>query len=141
MTTKSSDVEKLYQEMPLGYRIFTKLLLKLPSPKIPFFILQRFPLIEGILHGLMMPIFMYLVGVITLWLLVTTTIVVGFPLNIIIVLIPPTVIFAIYVRNQLERAITWWRSTFGSPIKWDSSKSISELIELFKDQQKKAKTD
>jgi len=88
-----------------------------------------------------MPIFMYLVGVITLWLLVTTTIVVGFPLNIIIVLIPPTVIFAIYVRNQLERAITWWRSTFGSPIKWDSSKSISELIELFKDQQKKAKTD
>lgn len=141
MATESSDIEKLYQEMPRRYRIFTKLMLKLPSPRIPFFVLQRFPLIEGILHGLMMPIFMYVIGIITLWLLVTTTIAVGFPLNIIIVLVPPTAIFAIYARNQLERTISWWKTTFGSPIKWDTSKSVSELIELFKDQQKKAKTD
>jgi len=125
--------------MSLKYRLFAKILLKLPNPNIPFFVMKRFPLVEGIFYGLMLPVFMFLFGAFMLWLLPTATLVFAFPLNVLIVLLPPTVIFVVYVRMELERTINWWRSVFGSPTVWDSAKSTAELVELFKKQQNKTR--
>jgi len=74
-----------------------------------------------------------------LWLFPTATLAFAFPLNILIVLLPPTVIFVVYVRIELEKTINWWKNVFGSPITWDSAKTTAELMELFQKQQNKKK--
>jgi len=136
-----SDIENLYREMPLRYRLFSKLLLKLPNPSMPFLVLKRFHLFEGLFYGLLLPLFMFLSGVFLLLLFPVATQTFAFPLNYVVVLILPTVIFLFYVRIELERTINWWRSVFGSPTEWDSAKSVDELIQIFKKQQIKAKKD
>jgi len=125
--------------MPRRYRIFTKLLLKLPNPSIPFFVVKRFHLLEGLLYGLLLPIFMFLSAVFTLILFPTSMLAFAFPLNYMVLLILPSVLFVIFLRIELERTINWWRSAFGAPTEWDSSKSVEELVQLFKKQQNKAK--
>lgn len=139
LPSPSDDLENLYREMPLKYRFIVKLLLKLPNPSIPSLVLKRAPFLEGIIAGLILPLLVYLMGIATLWLFVVTTLAIGFPLNYIIVLIPPTIIFIIFIRIQLKRTINLWRSVFGSPTVWDSAKSLDELMELFKKQQNKIK--
>jgi hypothetical protein len=114
-----------------------KLLLKFPVPGIPFFIVRRLPSLEGIVHGLFLPIFTLLIGLFTLWLIPTSTLLLGFPLNIILTLTVPGLIFAIYIRIELERSINWWRGAFGSQTQRDTSKAVEELVELFKEQQNK----
>jgi len=139
LPNQRDDLDNLSHEMSPKYRLMVKLLLRLPNPSIPFFILKRLPLLEGIIYGLVMPIFVFLFGAIVLWLFPAATLAFGFPLNVIIVLLLPTIVLVIFIRIQLERTINWWRSVFGSNIEWDSSKSISELIELLKKQQRRTK--
>jgi len=134
-----NDLDNLSREMSPQYRVIAKLMLKLPNPSIPFFVLKRLPLLEGIFYGLVLPIFVFLFGAIVVWLFPVATLAFGFPLNVIIVLLLPTIVFVVFIRIQLERTINWWRSVFGSHRDWDSSKSISELIELFKEQQRRTK--
>jgi len=138
LSNKTSDLEDLYSQMSLKYRCLAKLLLKLPNPSIPFLVLKRLPWIEGIFYGILLPIFVLLSGILTFWLFPAATLRFGFPLNIIILLLLPTAVFAVFVRIQLERTMNLWKSVFSSPKEWESSKSIAELIELFKKQQQRS---
>jgi len=135
------DLETLYRQMPRRYRFFTRILLKLPNPSMPFFVVKRFHLLEGLLYGLFLPIFMFLSAVFTLILFPTAMLAFAFPLNYIVLLILPSVLFVIFLRIELERTINWWRSVFDAPTEWDTSKSVDELLQLFKKQQNKTKND
>jgi len=140
LTTESNDNNDLLRRLPLKQRILTKLMLKIPVPRIPFFVTRTMPEIEGIFHGLILPLLLSLMMLLMVWLLPTVTLLFGFPLNLFLTLLVPASVFIAYVRIELERTINWWKSVFDSPIEWDSSKSVKELIELLKKQRNKAKT-
>ncbi|HKZ95017.1 MAG TPA: hypothetical protein VJ249_10645 [Candidatus Bathyarchaeia archaeon] len=135
MSQHEEDLEALYSRMQLRYRVLVRLLMWLPVPRIPFIIVRKLPLIEGILHGIVVPVFVFLVGLFIYWLIPTMTLVFGFPLNIIITLTVLGLFLALFARIELERSIRWWRGAFGSPTQGDPSKALEELVELFKKQQ------
>ena len=137
MPDQDEDLKTLYSEMPLRYRLLAKLLKKIPIPRMPFLITRKLPLVEGVFHGMMLPIFVFLVGILMFWLIPTATLVFGFPLNIAVLSIVLGLFVALFARIELERSIHWWRAVFGSPAQWDTSKTIEELVELFKKQQRK----
>ena len=137
MPNEDNKSDDIYLRMSLKNRILTKLIMRFPAPRIPFFISKKFPSIEGIFHGLIMPLLLFVIGLFMLWLLPTATLMFGFPLNVLITLLVPVSIFAMYIRIELERTMNWWRSIFNNPLTWDSSKSLQELIELFENQEDK----
>ncbi len=141
LSKQDEDLKALYSRMQLRDRVLVKLLMRFPTPRIPFFVVRKLPLVEGIIHGIFVPVFMFLVGLFMFWLIPTMTFVFGFPLNIIITLGVLGLFLAVFVRIELERAIQWWRGAFGSPVQHDTSKTVEELVELFKKQQnRKSKT-
>jgi len=133
---QDEDLKALYSEMPLRYRLLVKLLRKIPIPRMPFLITRKLPLVEGIFHGMMLPVFVFLVGIFMYWLIPAATHVFGFPMNIAILLIVLSLFVALFARIELERSIHWWKAMFGSPVQWDTSKTLEELVELFKKQQR-----
>lgn len=135
MPREDAYLEKLYSQMPRRYRLVTKLLIRLPDPTIPFFILKKFSMFEGIFYGILLPVFVFMSGVATLWLYPVATAKFGFPLNIVIVLLLPITVFAIAARVELQRAINFWEAINEPSRKLEGSKSIDKLIELFKKQQ------
>ena len=137
MPEQDEDLKTLYSEMQLRYRLLVKLLRKIPIPRMPFFITNKLPLVEGIFHGMMMPIFVFLMGIFMYWLIPTATLVFGFPLNIAVILTVLGLFVALFARIELERSINWWRAVFGTPVQWDTSRTLEELVELFKKQQRK----
>jgi len=134
---QDEDLKALYSEMQLRHRLLVKLLRKIPIPRMPFLITRKFPLVEGVFHGMMLPIFVFLVGIFMYWLIPTATLVFGFPLNIAVILTVLSLFVTLFARIELERSIHWWRTVFGSPVQWDTSKTIEELVELFRKQQRK----
>lgn len=142
MPKKDDDTEPPYSQMPFIYRLIMKFLLKLPNPSIPFFIIKRFPMLEGIYYGILLPIFVFISGALTLWLYPTATAKFGFPLNILAVLLLPTAVFIIFVRMQLHRTMSFWKSIHNQPKEWETSKNVAELIELFqKERNNKSKNE
>jgi len=139
---KDEDTEQLYSQMPYIYRLIMRLLLKIPNPSIPFFIIKRFPVFEGIYYGILLPIFVFISGVLTLWLYPTATAKFGFPLNIIVVLLLPIAVFVVFIRMQLHRTMSFWKAIHNQPKDWETSKSVTELIELFqKERNNKSKNE
>jgi len=130
------ELERIILQIPPIYRHAVKLLLKLPEPAIPFFLVRKFPAFEGIFYGILMPLFIFASGILTLWLFPVTSLALGFPLNILITLLIPTTILIIFVRVQLQRTIDFWRAAQESQAEWKISKTASELKELFKKQQR-----
>lgn len=139
MPQPDEDLESFYSKMRLRHQILVKLLMKIPIPGMPFIISRKLPLLEGIFHGMILPVFVFLIGIFTYWLIPTATIMFGFPSNIVIILIVLTLPFALFARIELERSINWWKGAFGSSTQWDTSKTAQELVELFKKQQEKTK--
>ena len=118
-------------------RLLVKLLRKIPVPRMPFLITRKLPLVEGIFHGMMLPVSVFLTVIFMYWLIPTATLMFGFPLNMVIILIVLGLFVALFARIELERSTHWWRDVFGSPVQWDTSKTLEELAELFKKQQRK----
>lgn len=128
------------EQIPLPYRLVVKMLLKLPNPSLPFFILKRFPEFEGILWAAGVPILLFLYFLLNFFLVAYLSLHVVFPLSVIITLIIPIVIFLFFLRIQLERTILWWRNIHEPPKEWQTSKTMEELVELFRRQQKRKRS-
>lgn len=127
------------EQLPSRYRLLVKMLLKLPNPRLPFFILKHLPEFEGILWAAVVPILLGLYFWFSIWLFPFLSLRVGFPLNIILGLLTPAVIFLFFLRIQLERTILWWRNIHQSSKEWDTSKSVEEWVQLLKKQQRRNK--
>jgi len=127
-------MEDIVSQMPLDYRVLTKMLLSLPTGKTPFFIFKGLPMIQTIVSciTLMSLVAVYsFFSVLVYW---VATQILFFPLNALFGLILPTIAFLFFLRSQLMKEIRWWRSVFNSIITWDPS-TIDEYIELVKRQQ------
>ncbi len=114
-----------------------KMLLGLPIPGFPFFILKRLPEFEGIFWAIITPILVYLYAWFQFWWFVFLSTLVGFPLNVIFGFPVPAVIILFFLRVQLERANHQWRKIHEPTKEWAPSKSVEELIELFERQRKR----
>jgi hypothetical protein len=90
---------------------------------------------EGIFYAVILPLFVFFSGILVLWLFPMASLAFGFPLNVVVTLLLPAIILVVFLRVQMERKISWWRSIFGPPVEWNPSKSLDELTELFKKQQ------
>ena len=56
---------------------------------------------------------------------------VPFPLNIVLVATIPAILFALFIRIQLERFVTWWNSLLGkSQLEWNVGKAMDEYVAL-----------
>jgi len=119
------------EQIPVHYRLLVKLLLKLPNPEFPHFILKKLPEIEGVFWALVVPILLTLYFFFSVWLFAFLTWIIGFPLNIVIGFLVPAVIFVFFLRTQLERAILFWRSVHEQPKEWETSKRVEKLMEIF----------
>jgi len=117
-----------------------KMLLKLPNPSLPFFILRRIPEFEGILWAMIVPILLILYFWFSIWSFPYFTILFGYPLNVISAFLIPAMIFVLFLRVQLERGILLWRSISRPSKAWDPSKRAKELIDLLKKQQRKTRS-
>lgn len=142
---KESDLVTLLsgdelERVPLQYRLLVKILLKLPNPSLPFFILKKFPGFEGILWAVVAPIFLMLYSLFNAWLFSFLTLSVGFPLNVILGFVMPAVIFVFFLRIQLERMILLWRNIHNPLREWDTSKRAEEWIQLLRKQQRRKKS-
>ena len=128
------------ERIPAQYRWLVKILLKLPNPSLPFFVLKHFPEFEGIFWALVVPCFLILYFFFNIWLFPFVTLRFGFPLNYVFGFLIPAIIFVFFMRIQLERTILWWKSIHEEPREWQISKRVEELIELLNRRQKRKKT-
>lgn len=126
------------KQIPLRYRLFVKILLKLPIPSLPFFVLKHAPELEGFLYFLFLPMVLAVYYWFGMWLIAFLSLTFGFPLNIILWLLIPGLIFVFSLRLQLERTILWWKAISQQPRDWHISEKVEELIELL-DRQRKGK--
>jgi len=126
-----------YERIPPRHRWLLKLVLKFPNPSFPYFLLRKFPEIEGVFWTVVVPVFMSLYFLFNAWLIATLSLFVSFPFNILLGLSIPAIIFLFFLRIQLERTIHWWRNLKSPVREWDISKATKELIELLREQQKK----
>jgi hypothetical protein len=118
------------EQIPPRYRWVLRLLLKLPEPGFPDFVLRRLPGIEGIYWAMIVPIFLIIYFFVSIWLVSFLSFHVMFPFNILFGLSMPAIFLVIFIRVQLERAIALWRSAKGSEKEWNVSKVVGELVEL-----------
>lgn len=127
------------ERIPTRYRWLVKVMLKLPNPSLPFFVLKHLPEFEGIFWGLVTPLFMAMYVYFFAWLIPFLTLTIGFPLNVIFGFAIPAVVFVFFLRIQLERTILWWKGIHEEPREWQVSKRVEELIELLNRQQRRKK--
>lgn len=118
------------EQIPRRYRWLLRLLMKLPDPSFPDFILKRLPGIEGIYWAVIVPIFFIIYFFFSIWLVSFLSFNVTFPFNVLFGLSIPAIFLVIFIRVQLERAIAFWRSLKGSEKEWNVSKIVEELEEL-----------
>ncbi len=98
---------------------FYRLVLKVPGKKF----LESS---SGIFWAIVVPIFMTGEFFLTMLLLVYFP----FPLNVMFAATIPTFLFAVFIKIQLERFITWWNSVFGKPREWNIGKTLDEYVAL-----------
>jgi len=125
------------ERIPLRYRWFLKLLLKLPNPGLPFFILRKLPEIEGIFWAVIAPIFLILYFFFSVWFVAFLSLHVIFPFSLLLGLLIPTVIFVFFIRVQLERTVLWWKNLQSRPRELDISKVVEEFAELIREQRRR----
>lgn len=128
------------EQIPFRYRLLVNMLLKLPNPNLPFFILKRFPEFEGIFWAVVVPILLGLYTWFNVWLFPFLTQHFSFPLNIIFGFTIPAVIFVFFLRIQIERAILLQRNIHRPLKEWDISKTVEEWIQLLKKHQRRKKS-
>lgn len=127
------------EQIPTRYRLLVKILLKLPNPSLPFFVLKHFPELEGILWALVAPCLLILYFFFNVWLFPFVTLRFGFPLNYVFAVLIPAIIFVFFLRIQLERTILLWKTIHEKPREQQMYKRVEELSKLFRRQQKKKK--
>ena len=120
-------------QIPRHYHLILKLILKLPTPSFPGFILKRLPEIEGIFWAILVPIFLILYFWFSIWWFATATLLFSFPFNLMLALIIPAVVFVFFLRIQLERTILWWKNLKGDYREWDVSQAVKEYVALMRD--------
>jgi hypothetical protein len=98
------------EKIPRRYRWLLKLLMKLPCPGFPGFVMKRLPGIEGIYWTVIVPIFLIVYFFLSFWLISFFSARLAFPFNTLLVLSMPAILLVIFVRTQLERAVALWRS-------------------------------
>lgn len=130
------------EQLPFLYRLVVKVLLKMPNPSLPFFVLKKFPEFEGILWAVVTPSLLILYFFFNIWLFSLSGLRVGFPINLIVIfgVMIPAVIFVFFLRIQIERTILWWRNIHEPQKEWDAPKRVEELIELFEKQRMRKKS-
>jgi len=124
------------QHLPRHYRWLLKLFLKLPTPGFPYFVLKRLPEIEGVFWAVGIPVFLVAYFLFSVWLVAFLSLHVVFPLNLMLGLLIPAVIFVFFLRIQLKRTILWWRSLQNPSRRWDVSKAVEEYAELIRKQKR-----
>jgi len=127
------------ERIPLRYRLFVKILLKIPIPNVPFWVLRHFPEFEGFFWALVVPISLAVFFWAELWFIPFLSFHFDFPWNVIIGSLIPAIPFVFFLRIQLERTILWWRNIHEKPREWQISKNVEELVELLNRQQKRNK--
>jgi len=120
------------ERIPLRYRWLLKLFLKFPNPSFPYFVLRRLPWIDGIFWALVVPVLLTLYFFFGIWLVGYLSLYVLFPFNVILGLSIPGLILIIFLRVQIERSITAWRSFRSSTLDWDIPKAVDEYYRLAK---------
>jgi len=128
------------KRIPVRYRLLIKMLLQLPNPRLPFFVLKHFPELEGILWAMIAPLFLVLYFLFSLWLFSFATIHFGFPLNYVFGFSISATIFVFFLRIQLERTIIWWKNIQKEPKEWQTAKRVKELVEILNKQQTRKKS-
>lgn len=121
------------EQIPRRYRLILKLILKLPLPAFPGFVLKRLPEIEGVFWAILVPIFLILYFFFGIWWFATASLLFSFPFNLMLGLIVPAVVFVFFLRLQLERTILWWKNLKGDHREWDVSKAVREYIALLRE--------
>ena len=129
-----------FERIPARYRLLVKILLKLPNPSLPFFIVKHFPEFEGIFWALVVPLSLSVFFWVAIWLISFLSFHFSFPLNVIIGFLMPAIPFVFFLRIQLERTVLWWKSIHEQPRDWQTSKRVEEFIELLNRQQKRKKS-
>jgi len=124
--------------IPRRYRWILMILLKLPNPGFPNFVLKRLPEIEGLFWAVVVPAFLIAYFFFCFWLVLFLSLFVIFPFNVVFGLFIPATIFVLFLRIQLERAIHWWRNVQSPTKEWDVVKAAEELVEIFRKQQAEA---
>jgi len=128
------------EQIPLPYRIVVKVLLKLPNPRLPFFLLRKFPELEGIIWAVVAPVVVVSYAYCFALLIPFLSLHFSFPWNIVIGFLIPVIILLFFIRVQLERAIHWWRNIYQPSKEWKVSEKVEELLKDFQKQQKAKKT-
>jgi len=128
------------EQIPQRYRWLLKLFLKLPNPSFPYFVLRRLPEIEGVFWAIIVPVFLILYFLFSVWFFGFASLHLTFPLNLLLGLLMPAIIFVFFVRIQLERTIHWWKNLSSTRQEWDISKIVEEFAELTRAQQRRRQT-
>ena len=132
MSLSPEDLEQI----PRHYRWLLKLFLKLPNPRLPFFLTRRLPEIEGLYWAVIVPIFFVLLFYLIVYLVPFLSLHFAFPLNIIIeflILLPLPIMF---LRIQAERTLLLWKTYRSTSTEWNVTKVVEELFELRRKQRK-----
>lgn len=88
----------------------------------------------GIFWGIVVPVFVVLEFLLSLYLIVSFP----FPANIVLAGIIPTAVLIIFIRISLGRFLHWWNSTFGeSRFEWNIEKTLEEYYTLLEKKKKK----
>jgi hypothetical protein len=127
------------EQVPRLFRLLLKLLLKLPIPGFPHFVVSKLPWFEGIFWALGVPILLSIYLGISIWLVAYLSLYVAFPANILVGLSMPTIVFIFFLRLQVERALLFWRNLRNPPQEWNVSKSVDKLLRLIDEQRKPSK--
>jgi len=120
------------EKIPLRYRWLLKVLLRLPNPRIPFFVVKRITWFEGIFWALVVPVSLILYFFFSVWFTAFLALHVAFPLNWIVGLLIPAVFLVFFLRIEVERTILWWRHIHAQSEEWDVGKRVAELEEIFR---------
>jgi ABC-type transport system involved in cytochrome bd biosynthesis fused ATPase/permease subunit len=127
------------EQIPRRYRWLIRLFQKIPNPRVPFFLADRLPEIEGLYWAVIVPIFLVLLFYLIVYLVPFLSLHFAFPFNVLIdflILLPVPLIF---LRVQFERAVLLWKSYKSSQIEWNVTKVVEELFELRRKQKRETK--
>lgn len=128
------------EQVPRRYRLFLKLFMRFPNLRFPYFVVRKLPWFEGIFWALLVPVFLVVYFFFTFWFYLALSLLVGFPFNVIIWLLIPSVLFIMFLRIQFERIILFWRSLRSQSNDWDIPKLTEEFSLLIEKQHKKRET-
>jgi hypothetical protein len=132
-------VHEEFEQAPRLFRWLLKLLLRVPIPGFPYFIVSKLPWFEGIFWALGVPLLLAMYLMISVWLVAYLSIHVAFPANIIIGLSVPSTVFIFFLRIQVERTLRFFQHLRAPPQEWNVSESVDRLVQIIDEQRKQKK--